>query len=173
MKKENPMREVRLEKVTLNIGCGKSAEKLEKGAKVLAELTGRQPVKTITKKRIPSWGIRPGLPIGLKLTVRGRAAAELLNRCLEAVDHELPPSAFDERGNVAFGIPEQIDIPGMSYSPEIGILGLQLCVTLCRPGFRVLRRRAAAAIPARHRIGREEAIAFMAKTFGLRLKESA
>ena len=55
---ENSMRQLRVAKVTLNIGAGKSTEKLEKGLKLLKAVTGIPPVKTFTNKRIPSWGLR-------------------------------------------------------------------------------------------------------------------
>ena len=64
----NPMKKVRIEKITLNIGSGKDTSKLDKGILLIKTITGIAPVKTITKKRIPSWGLRPGLPIGAKLT---------------------------------------------------------------------------------------------------------
>ena len=64
MKQGNIMRNIGIEKVTLNIGAGKNPEKLDKGVKLIATITGKKPIKTITNKRIPSWGLRPALPIG-------------------------------------------------------------------------------------------------------------
>ena len=74
----NPMKTIKLEKVTLNIGAGKDQAKLEKGMLLLKNITNISPVKTFTKKRIPDWGIRPGLPIGCKLTLRKKKALDLL-----------------------------------------------------------------------------------------------
>lgn len=168
----NPMREIRIEKITLNIGAGKDVDKLEKGMKLLKYITGRQPVKTFTKKRIPAWGIRPGLPIGCKVTVRKGAAKELLKRLLDAKDNRLSEFQFDEHGNIAFGIPEYIDIPEIKYDPDIGIIGLEVCVTLERPGFRIKRRRICKKkIPSRHAISREEGIEFMKKEFNIKIGE--
>lgn len=64
----NPMRNIRIEKVTLNIGAGKDQNKLDKARLLLKAITGIEPVKTVTQKRIPGWGLRPGLPIGCKIT---------------------------------------------------------------------------------------------------------
>jgi len=80
----NPMRNIRIEKITLNVGAGKEQTRLEKGVLLLKGLTGINPVKTFTNKRIPSWGLRPGLPIGCKLTLRKKKAEEILKRLLEA-----------------------------------------------------------------------------------------
>lgn len=166
------MKNVRLEKVTLNIGAGKSTDKLEKGMKLLKIITDKAPVKTVTKKRIPSWNLRPGLPIGCKLTLRKEKAKDVLKRLLAAKDNELEENQFDKEGNIAFGVHEYIDIPGVSYSPEIGVIGLQCCVTLERAGFRIKKRKKAKKkLPLRQKIKKEEAIEFMKKEFGVRLKD--
>ncbi len=168
-----PMKEIRIEKVTLNIGVGKATDKLEKGIKLLKAISKMEPVKTFAKKRIPSWGLRPGLPIGCKVTLRGERAKAIVLQLLNAVDNELTEQQFND-GNVSFGIREYIDIPGVKYDPEIGIMGLQCCITLERPGFRVARRKIKKSkIPVRHRISKAESIEFMKKEFGVKLKEVA
>ena len=126
----NQMKMIKIEKVTLNIGAGKDQSRLEKGILLLNSVGNATAVKTITNKRIQEWGLRPGLPIGCKLTLRKDKALKLLPRLLEAVDNKLNPNQFDENGNVAFGIHEYIEIPGVKYDPKIGIMGLQVCVTL-------------------------------------------
>ena len=164
----NVMRQLKIAKVTLNIGAGKSTEKLEKGLKLLKAITGIPPVKTFTNKRIPNWGLRPGLPIGCKLTIRKAASIELLKRLIHARDMKLSESQFDDEGNVAFGIPEYIDIQGVNYDPAIGIMGLEVCVTLERPGFRIKRRKVMKRkIPGKHRVTKREAIDFMKDKFGI------
>ncbi len=168
----NPMRQIRIEKLTLNIGAGKDQAILAKGEKLIEQLAGIRPVKTKTQKRIPAWGLRPGLPIGLKLTIRGEAAEKLIPRLLAAKSNKLKPSNLDEAGNVSFGIPEYIDIEGAKYDPEIGIIGLQACITLERPGYRTKRRRVRPAKPGQqHVIAPEEAIAFMGERFKTRFEE--
>jgi len=168
----NLMRSIRVEKVTLNIGAGKNAEKLEKGIKLIKIITGTAPVKTFTNKRIPTWGLRPGLPIGCKLTLRKKKAKELLMRVLQAKENRLSPGQFDNQGNVAFGIPEYIDIPDANYDPDIGIMGLEVCITLERPGFRIKRRISKKkSIPHSHRIKKEEAIEYMKNEFKIAVGE--
>ena len=169
----NPMRDIRIEKVTLNIGAGKDQTRLEKGMVLLKSITDSIPVKTITKKRIQEWGLRPGLPIGCKLTLRKNKAIKMLPRLLGAVDNRLSEKQFDQNGNIAFGIHEYIEIPGAKYDPKIGIMGLEVCVTLERPGYRIKRRRILARkIPPKHSISKQEAINFMSKQFNLKIGES-
>jgi len=166
------MRNVEIEKLTLNIGAGKSQDRLEKGVKLLRMLTGIDPVKTITKKRIPGWGLRPGLPIGCKLTIRNGKIKELVSRFLKARDNVISNSNFDNEGNVSFGIHEYIDIPDAKYDPTIGIMGLQVCISLKRKGYRIkFRKRKRKKIRAKHRVTKQEAIEFMAKNFGIKIRE--
>jgi large subunit ribosomal protein L5 len=168
----NIMRQPRIEKVTLNIGAGKDQQRLEKGVALIKAITGIEPLKTVTQKRIPTWGLRPGLPIGCKLTLRKKPAVELLKRLLQAKELKLKPRQFDESGNVSFGIPEYIDIPGVAYDPKIGIIGLEVCVTLERPGYRIKRRRMRQKkIPRSHMLTREESMEFMKKTFNVTVGE--
>ncbi len=168
----NKMRTIRIEKLTLNIGAGKDQGLLEKAEKLIEILTGIKPVKTKTQKRIPGWGLRPGLPIGVKLTLRGKKAEEMIPRLLAAKSNVLKPSNLDQGGNVSFGIPEYIDIDGAKYDPAIGIIGLQVCITLERPGFRTKRRRIRPAKPgSHHKLTVEEAKAFMTEKFKTKFEE--
>ena len=166
----NDMKNIRIEKVTLNIGAGKDANRLEKGIKLFKKLTGITPVKTVTSKRIPAWNLRPGLPIGCKITLRKEAAKELLAKLIEAKDFIISEKQFDNNGNVAFGLTEYIDIRDIKYDPEIGIMGFEVCVTLSRPGFRVKNRKIQKKkIGKKHRINKEEAINFMKESFKVKL----
>lgn len=168
----NPMRQIRIEKLTLNVGAGKDQSILDKAEKLIENLTGTKPVKTKTQKRIPAWGLRPGLPIGCKLTIRHKQAEELIPRLLAAKGNKLRPENFDEAGNISFGIPEYIDIEGAKYDPTIGIIGLQVCITLERPGYRVKRRRLMPAKAGKkHRVNPADAKAFMAERFKTRFEE--
>jgi large subunit ribosomal protein L5 len=157
-----------IEKVVINIGVGQAGEKVEKALRVLADLTGRKPVPTRAKKTVRDFGIRRGENIGAKVTLRGPEAERLLRRLLEAKGNRIPASCFDENGNFSFGIKEHIEIPGMKYDPEIGIFGMDVCVSLARPGYRVARRRRARShVGKAHRIGKEEAIAYVKGALGV------
>ncbi len=164
----NPMKNIKIEKITLNIGSGTNTAKLEKGMKLMQNLSGKPPVKTFTNKRIPTWGLRPGLPIGCKLTLRKNEARELLSRLLKAKENKLSSTQFDNLGNIAFGIHEYIDIPGAKYDPDIGIMGLEVCITLERAGFRVKRRMVKSSrISKKHSISRQDAIDYLKNEFNI------
>ena len=169
----HPMRRVRLDKITLNIGAGESGPKLEKAKTVLERIAGKQPVTTITRTR-NTFGVATHRPIGAKVTLRGPAADALLRRLLQAVEGKLKPGQFDAQGNFSFGIGEYINIPGVKYDPEIGILGLDVCVTLSRPGYRVQRRALRTArVGKRHRITPADARHFVKEAYGVNVMEEA
>jgi large subunit ribosomal protein L5 len=166
---KNPMREIRIAKITLNIGSGKDEEHLKKGMKLLQKITSVTPVKTQTKKRIPGWGLRPGLVIGCKVTVRDNTE-QLLKRLLAAKENILSKKSFDNLGNISFGLPEYIDIAGMDYDPELKIMGLEAAVTLERPGFGIKKRKLnPKPVGKKHLITKEEAIDFI-KKLGVEVK---
>ncbi len=168
----NIMKTIRIEKLTINIGAGKEQTVLNKAVHVITDITGKSPVKTITTKRIAAWGLRPGLPIGCKLTLRKKQIPELLKRLLTAKDNVLNLKSFDNNGNISFGIKEHIDIPETKYDPKIGILGLQACITLSRSGFRIKKRRLnKSKLSNNHKITQQEAVKFMKDNYHIKIQE--
>ena len=160
---EHPLRQVRIGKITLNIGAGKDEAQLKKGLRLLQKISPQLPVKTFAKKRIPAWGLRPGLAIGAKVTLR-KGTEELLHRLLAAKENTLQERQFDELGNVSFGIPEYIDIVGLAYDPELKIMGLEVAVTLERPGYRIIHRKfKRGRVGKRQQVYKAEAIHFFKK----------
>lgn len=169
-KAENPMTQARIEKITLNIGSGRDQSKLDKAVMLIEQITGIKPVKTVTNKRVAAWGLRPGLPIGCKLTLRGKQARDVLSRILEAKENKLKQSYFDENGNLSFGLSEYIDIPGVKYDTKIGMMGLQICVTFEKPGFRIKKRKLQKKkIPHKHLIKKEDTINYMKDNFKVQI----
>ena len=163
----NPMRNIEIEKVTLNIGCGGDLEKIEKAVKLLEMITGRKPYVTKSKRR-STFGIARGKPVGVSLTLRGKEAVDFLKKALNAVENKLKESQFDENGNFSFGVKEYIDIKGVKYSHEIGMLGMDVCVTLKRKGYRIKHRKIQKRkIPKSHKISKEEAIEWAKKELGV------
>lgn len=165
---------IRLGKVTINIGVGAAGEPLEKAEKLLEKLSGQKPIRTSSKKRIPTWGIRKKQAIGVKVTLRGKKALDFVNTVIEAKDRNLKPSQFDNNGNFAFGISEYIDIPGIRYDPEIGIYGFDVCVTLEKRGYRISRRkRQKKKVPVTHKLTKDEAIVWVEKNLNMKVTEDA
>ncbi|MBS3138080.1 50S ribosomal protein L5 [Candidatus Woesearchaeota archaeon] len=170
----NVMKNIRIEKITLNVGAGKDEEKLRRGMKLLHNISGVEPMKTITSKRIPTWSLRPGLAIGCKITLRGKKAEELLRRLLAAVNNKLKPTQFDAHGNFSFGIREYVDVPGVEYDPEIKIMGFEVAITLIRPGYHIKKRRIQQKkVSPGHQIKVEEARAFLTQQFGVTYAEAS
>jgi large subunit ribosomal protein L5 len=169
---KNFMRRIILDKVTVNIGLGESGERLQKAYQLLQDLTGAKPVYTKARKSIREFGVRKGAPIGVKVTLRGEKAVEFLKKALAAVNYRIKASSFDDYGNVGFGITEHVLIPGTRYDPEVGIFGMDVVITLIRPGYRVMRRRRKyTRIPKRHRVTKEEATEFLKQNFNVTIIE--
>ena len=163
---QNPLRQVRIEKLTLNIATGKSGEPLEKAKKVLNQLTGRTPATKRAKRTIKDFGVRQGEPIAAIVTLRRDDANTFLVRALDAVGNKVRESSFDDYGNFSFGIKEHIEIPGTKYVPELGIFGATVHVTLGRPGYRIRSRSIRPAKMSRsHYVSKDEALHFITSNF--------
>ncbi|MBI4014530.1 MAG: 50S ribosomal protein L5 [Candidatus Aenigmarchaeota archaeon] len=158
---------VRIEKIVCNVGCGTHTP-VENAKKVLDSLSGRKSIIIKTIKR-NTFGVPKNKPIGCKVTVR-KGSEAFLKRMLEAVEGKLKQSSFDNHGNFAFGVKEYIDIPGMEYDPKIGIIGMDVCVALERPGYAVKRRRHPDKIGKKHVITKEEAIKFVKEKFNVKVE---
>ncbi len=158
------MKEERIEKITLNIGCGTKTS-IDNAKAVLEMVTNRKVVITQTRKR-STFNVPKNKPIGCKVTIR-KNTDEILRKLLQAKDNKLQSGNFDSSGNFSFGVKEYIDIPGIDYEPKLGILGFDVCVTLERPGYRVKRKKLSARIGKDHRITKEDAIRFAKDKFGI------
>jgi large subunit ribosomal protein L5 len=161
-KTENKMREIKIEKIVLSMG-GKGDE-LEKGVKLLKFLSGKKPAKMKSKKRIPTWDVRPGLEVGTVVTIRENTH-EFLKKMLSAVDNQLKKKQFSEN-TFSFGVKEYLEIAGLEYQRDIGIMGLDVTVTFKRAGRRVkLRKIKKGRMPKRQIISKEDIIKFMEDNF--------
>ncbi len=161
----NKMREIRMEKVVLSVGG--TGDVLEKGVKLLERLTERKPARRISNKRIPDLGVRPGLEVGCMVTLRGKKAEEMLRRLLAAVDNKIKEKQIAEN-SFSFGLKEYIEIPGIQYQRDIGIIGFDVSIPFVRAGKRVGRKKAKRGkIPKKQSISKEEIIDFMINKFGV------
>lgn len=134
---KNPMQVPRLEKIVLNIGLGEAISNpkaLEAASKDLALISGQHPIITNSKKSIAAFKLRKGMPIGMKVTLRGRRMYEFFDRLVNAIlprirDFQgVSVNAFDGQGNYTLGIKEQITFPEIDYDKIDKIRGLQVCI---------------------------------------------
>jgi large subunit ribosomal protein L5 len=166
------MREVKLEKVTVNIGVGETGERLQKAKSLLERLTNKTAALTKAKQREQAFNIRKGDTIGVKVTLRGEEAATFLKNAFDAVDFKFNKKSIDRLGNFAFGVKEYIDFPKAKYDPTIGLIGFDVCGTMSRPGKRVeIRRRLRSAMRRTHRVTPEETADFLVKNFKVNIYE--
>ena len=148
------MKEITIDSITLHCSTADPA-KLERCIKLLKLITKAKPVKTLAKKRIPAFKIRPGLPLNILLTGIS----------------ELKEKQFNP-GFLSFGVKEYIEIASIPYQREIGIIGFDVVVKLKRPGFRITqRKKARTKIGKPHIITRAETIEFFKQNFTLNLEK--
>jgi len=163
----NSIRSIKLEKVVVNIGVGTGGDRLEKAKSVLTNVTGAKPCERRAVDTIREFNVRKSEPIAAVVTLRGKPAEEFLVIAFKSVGNKIRASAFSGR-TFSFGIKEHITIPGVKYDPKIGVLGMDVCVALERPGFRVSkRRRMKSKVGKAHRISTEDSVNFIRGAFGV------
>lgn len=167
------MQEIKLEKVTLNIGVGEGGDRLQNAKMLLERISGMKAVLTMSRARNPSFKIRKGEPIGAKVTLRGEKAFDVVRRALDSRDHTLPESCADG-DTVSFGVREYIDFPGIKYDPKLGMFGFDVCTTLYKAGKRVSRRKIRfTKLPKRQHVSPSEARAFFETNFKVKFLSKA
>ena len=133
----NVMQVPRLEKVVLNIGLGEAiqnAKALEAAETDLVAISGQHPVITRAKRSIASFRLRTGMPIGLKVTLRGTRMYDFLDRLMNAAlprvreFQGVPRDSFDGRGNYTLGISEQLVFPEIDYDKIDKVRGFEVSV---------------------------------------------
>ena len=162
MVNENKMREIKLDKVILNIGG--VGEKLDKGEILLKEISGKKPVKVQAVKRIPTWNVRPGLEVGVKVTLRGEDALNMVKKLLPAIDNTLKEKQIQDNC-FSFGIHEYIEIPGVEYIREVGIMGFEVTVVFSRAGKSVEKKKVKRGKARRISVSREEIENYLVSNF--------
>ena len=161
-----------IEKVTVNIGVGEAGERLTKAESVLTSVTNQKPVRTLSKTTNKDLALRKRMPIGCKVTLRGKNADEFLKEALFTRENKMADYSFDHQGNLSFGIPDHTLFKSQKYDPKIGIFGMDVCITMKMPGYRVKRRRIARShIPQKHRVRREETIEFFKEQYKVEVIE--
>jgi large subunit ribosomal protein L5 len=134
---KNIMQVPRLEKVVLNIGVGEAisnAKSLEAAEQDLVAIAGQHAVITRAKKSIAAFRLREGMPIGLKVTLRGERMYDFFDKLINAVIprmHEfqgVSPDSFDGRGNYTLGLREHILFPEIDYDKIDKVRGMEISI---------------------------------------------
>jgi large subunit ribosomal protein L5 len=169
---KNPMTNPFIEKVTVNIGVGEAGERLTKAETVLEGITHHKPIQTLSKTTNKDLAIRNRMPIGCKVTLRGNDAENFLKSAFETRENKIAEYAFDNQGNMSFGIPDHTMFKDQKYNPDIGIFGMDVCITMQKPGYRIKRRRSQRRrIHHKHQIDKEEIKQFFTNQFNLEVVE--
>lgn len=162
----NVMRDIKIDKVVLNIGG--TGEKLDKGFILLQKLTGKTPVRVAATKRIPTWHVRPGLEVGTKVTLRGTDAEEIIKKVLPAIKNTLKDRQVKDNF-VSFGVHEYIEVPGMEYIREVGIMGFEMTIVFVRAGKRIELKKVKNGKTRRQIVTADEIAAIMEGKFGTKI----
>lgn len=166
------IRNIRIDKVVINIGVGEAGDKLIKAEKVLELLTHCKPVRTISHTTNRDLGIRKLMPIGCKVTLRKGPAEQFLKDAFWVKDNRITGYSFDQEGNFSLGIPDYTDFKDMKYDPEIGIFGMDISVTMKRQGYRISKRKVKRRkIPMRNKISTDEVKNFVKSKFKVEVIE--
>ncbi|PID64598.1 MAG: 50S ribosomal protein L5 [Gammaproteobacteria bacterium] len=128
----------RLEKITLNMGVGEAAADkkiIERAVEELTQIAGQKAIVTFSRKSVAGFKIRDGWPIGCKVTLRGEAMYEFVDRLVNVAIPRirdfrgLSPKSFDGRGNYNMGVKEQIMFPEIDFEKVDAIRGLDIAIT--------------------------------------------
>ena len=123
--------------IVLNVGMGEAIQNiklLDKAKEELSLISGQMPVITRAKKSIAGFKLRQGMPIGCKVTLRGKRMYEFFDRFVSLAlprirDFQgLSPKSFDGRGNYSIGIKEQIIFPEINYDKVESIYGMNIVI---------------------------------------------
>lgn len=134
---KNPLQVPRLEKIVINMGLGEATQNpkvIDAAVEDLRAISGQQPVVTRAKKSIAGFRLRQGMPIGVKVTLRGERMYhfldKLMNLALPRVRdfRGVSPRSFDGRGNYTLGLREQLIFPEIDYDKIDKVRGLEVVV---------------------------------------------
>jgi len=132
---ENPMEIPRLEKIVVNVGLGSAKDEpklLDSVVAELARITGQQPIVTRARKSVSNFSLREGMPVGVKVTLRGARMYQFMDRYISTAIPRvrdfrgLNSRAFDGRGNFTVGVREQMIFPEIDYDEIVRVHGMDI-----------------------------------------------
>ena len=125
----------KLDKIVLNVGCGEARDNSKVVDAIINDLsiiTGQRPIVCRAKKSVANFKLREGMPIGVKVTLRGDKMYEFLDRFFNLAlprvrdFRGINPNSFDGRGNYAMGIKEQMIFPEIDYDKIDAVRGMDI-----------------------------------------------
>jgi large subunit ribosomal protein L5 len=171
MQEKNKMREIEIEKMI--VSCGAIDEKLDRSVKLIQMITNKKVIVVQAKKRIPTFGISPGKKAGCKVTIRDKEEIhKFLKRFFSAVSNKLKKKSI-AKDHFSFGIKEYIEVPGLEYKRDIGILGFEVDVVFKRKGKRVkMKKIKQGKYPEKQKVTKEEIIEYLTKNLEVNIDDS-
>ena len=168
MAEQNKMRDIEIEKMVLH--CGGTDDKHDKSVALLKMITGKKVQSVQSTRRIPAFGISPGKKSGCKVTLRNKEKIiDLLQRFFAAIDNELAEKKITEN-QFCFGVHEYIEIPGLEYDRDIGILGFEAMVVFKRKGKRIVNKKIKrGSLPKKQHVTSEEIKEFLINKIGVEI----
>jgi large subunit ribosomal protein L5 len=145
---ENPYQVPRIEKIVINMGLGEATQDariLDEASEVLAAITGQKPVVRRARKSIAGFKVRAGMPVGLKVTLRGDRMYEFLDRLIAVAlprvrdFRGLSPKSFDRDGNYTFGVKDQLIFPEVDVDKVTRQLGMDITIVIKSPSVELSR----------------------------------
>ena len=126
----------KLDKIVINVGAGEAkdnAKAIDSISSDIAKITGQKPVVCKAKKSVANFKLREGMPIGVKVTLRGERMWEFMDRLFNVAlprvrdFRGINPNAFDGRGNYSLGVKEQLIFPEIEYDKIDKVRGMDVC----------------------------------------------
>ncbi len=134
---KSPMQIPRIEKVVVNVGAGEAKDNTKMMDAIVSDIktiTGQAPIVTHARKSVANFKLREGMPVGVKVTLRGTRMWEFIDRFFNVAlprvrdFRGISPDSFDGRGNYAVGIKEQLIFPEIDYDKIDKIRGMNIVI---------------------------------------------
>ena len=133
---KSPMQIPKLDKIVINCGCGEARDNpkiLDAVISDLSKITGQKPVVCLSRKSVANFKLREGMPVGVKVTLRGDRMWEFADRLFSVAlprvrdFRGISGDSFDGRGNYSLGLKEQLLFPEIEYDKIDAVRGMDVC----------------------------------------------
>lgn len=149
----NPMQTPKVDKIIISVGAGfamKDNKLIKNIEDTITKIAGQKATTVIAKKSVAGFKVREGMPVGIRVTLRGENMYNFLDRLVSIAlprvkdFRGVPRNGFDGRGNYNFGLQEQLIFPEISYDSIMQIHGMNITVVTTadsdKAGFTLLEK---------------------------------